>query len=169
MPPSPDHAPRDDAASAAESKSSRAVAASIAITETSNSARALSPPTGSTAARTMPVKKSLGEDEAVGADIVWRALSAPTKQIAANGGLDGSVVAQKIEDSTDVNFGFNAATQKYEDLVASGIIVPTKVERVALQNAASIAGLLLTTDCAITEVKEKKAKAAAGHGHGEDY
>ena len=115
------------------------------------------------------LKKSLSDDEAVGVDIVWRALSAPTKQIAANGGLDGSVVAQKIEDSNDVNFGFNAATQKYEDLVASGIIVPTKVERVALQNAASIAGLLLTTDCAITEVKEKKAKAAAGHGHGEDY
>ena len=115
------------------------------------------------------LKKSLSDDESVGVDIVWRALSAPTKQIAANGGLDGSVVAQKIEDSTDANFGFNAATQKYEDLVASGIIVPTKVERVALQNAASIAGLLLTTDCAITEVKEKKAKAAAGHGHGEDY
>jgi chaperonin GroEL len=115
------------------------------------------------------LKKSLGDDESVGVDIVWRALSAPTKQIAANGGLDGSVVAQKIEEATDANFGFNAATQKYEDLVASGIIVPTKVERVALQNAASIAGLLLTTDCAITEIKEKKAKPAAGHGHGEDY
>ncbi|MEY3142861.1 MAG: 60 kDa chaperonin [Planctomycetota bacterium] len=115
------------------------------------------------------LKKSLSDDESVGVDIVWRALSAPTKQIAANGGLDGSVVAQKIEDSNDANFGFNAATQKYEDLVASGIIVPTKVERVALQNAASIAGLLLTTDCAITEVKEKKAKPAAGHGHGDDY
>jgi chaperonin GroEL len=115
------------------------------------------------------LKKSLSDDESVGVDIVWRALSAPTKQIAANGGLDGSVVAQKIEDSNDPNFGFNAATQKYEDLVASGIIVPTKVERVALQNAASIAGLLLTTDCAITEIKEKKPKAAAGHGHGEDY
>ena len=75
----------------------------------------------------------------------------------------------QIEESDDVSFGFNAATQKYENLVASGIIVPTKVERVALQNAASIAGLLLTTDCAITEVKEKKAKAAAGHDHGEDY
>ncbi len=115
------------------------------------------------------LKKGLPGDESVGVDIVFRALAAPAKQIAANGGLDGSVVAQKIEDSSDVNFGFNAATQKYEDLVASGIIVPTKVERVALQNAASIAGLLLTTDCAITEVKEKKAKAAAGHDHGDDY
>ncbi len=115
------------------------------------------------------LKKGLPGDESVGVDIVFRALAAPAKQIAANGGLDGSVVAQKIEDSSDVNFGFNAATQKYEDLVASGIIVPTKVERIALQNAASIAGLLLTTDCAITEVKEKKAKAAAGHDHGDDY
>ncbi|MFM7052502.1 MAG: chaperonin GroEL, partial [Planctomycetota bacterium] len=114
-------------------------------------------------------KKGLPEDEQVGVDIVWRALAAPCKQIAANCGLDGSIVAQRIEDSDDVSYGFNAATQKYENLVASGIIVPTKVERVALQNAASIAGLLLTTDCAITEVKEKKAKAAAGHDHGDDY
>ena len=102
-------------------------------------------------------------------DIVLRALSAPAKQIAANGGLDGSIVAQRIEDSTDINFGFNAATGEYCDLVKAGIIVPTKVERVALQNAASIAGLLLTTDCAITEVKEKKAKAPAGGGDDMDY
>jgi chaperonin GroEL len=115
------------------------------------------------------LKKGMVADEAVGVDIVFRALSAPAKQIAANGGIDGSIVAQKIEESDDVNFGFNAATQKYENLVASGIIVPTKVERVALQNAASIAGLLLTTDCAITEIKEKKAKAPAGAGAGEDY
>ncbi|RLS93016.1 MAG: chaperonin GroEL [Planctomycetota bacterium] len=116
------------------------------------------------------LKKTLTADEATGCDIVWRALAAPCRQIAANGGLDGSVVAQKIEDSDDVNFGFNAATQKYENLVASGIIVPTKVERIALQNAASIAGLLLTTDCAITEIKDKKAKAPAGGGGGdEDY
>ncbi len=115
------------------------------------------------------LKKTLSADEATGCDIVWRALAAPCRQIAANGGLDGSVVAQKIEDSDDVNFGFNAATQKYENLVASGIIVPTKVERIALQNAASIAGLLLTTDCAITEIKEKKAKAPAGGGGDEDY
>ena len=114
------------------------------------------------------LKKGLGEDEAVGVDIVWRALAAPAKQIAANGGIDGSVVAQKIEESSDVNFGFNAATQKYENLVASGIIVPTKVERVALQNAASIAGLLLTTDCAITEIGEVKEKAPPVPGS-DDY
>jgi chaperonin GroEL len=110
------------------------------------------------------LKKSLSGDEAVGADIVWRALSAPAKQIAANGGLDGSIVAQKIEDSSDPAYGFNAATGTWGDLVKAGVIVPTKVERVALQNAASIASLLLTTDCAITEIKEKKAAAPAGGG-----
>ena len=113
------------------------------------------------------LKKELEGDEKVGVDIVLRALSSPIKQIAANGGLDGSLVAQKVEDSSDTNFGFNAATGEYEDLVKSGIIVPTKVERVALQNAASIASLLLTTECAIGDVKEKK-KAAGGHSHGEE-
>jgi chaperonin GroEL len=115
--------------------------------------------------------KSLShDDEKVGVDIIKRALSAPIKQIAANGGLDGSIVAQKVEEAGDTNFGFNALTGEYEDLVKAGVIVPTKVERVALQNAASIAGLLLTTDCAITEIKEKKAKPAmpAGGGGMED-
>ena len=113
------------------------------------------------------LKKELEGDEKVGVDIVLRALSSPIKQIAANGGLDGSLVAQKVEDSSDTNFGFNAATGEYEDLVKSGIIVPTKVERVALQNAASIASLLLTTECALVDVKEQK-KAAGGHSHGEE-
>jgi chaperonin GroEL len=115
------------------------------------------------------LKKELEGDEKVGVDIVMRALSAPIKQIAANGGLDGSLVAQKVEDSTDTSFGFNAATGEYEDLVKAGIIVPTKVERVALQNAASIASLLLTTECAIVDVKEKKKPAGGGHDHGDDY
>jgi chaperonin GroEL len=111
--------------------------------------------------------KSLSnDDEKVGVDIIKRALSAPIKQIAANGGLDGSIVAQKVEESGDTNFGFNALTGEYEDLVKAGVIVPTKVERVALQNAASIAGLLLTTDCAIIEIKEKKAKPAMPAGAG---
>ena len=105
-------------------------------------------------------KKATG-DEKVGVDIIERALTAPIKQIAQNGGLDGSVVCVKVEESDDVSFGFNAANRSYEDLVKAGVIVPTKVERVALQNAASISGLLLTTDCAIVEVKEK-AKAGAG-------
>ncbi len=107
-------------------------------------------------------KKTKG-DERVGVDIVYRALNAPVKQIANNCGLDGSVIASKVEESTETNFGFNALTQEYGDLVDMGVIVPTKVERVALQNAASIAGLLLTTEAAIVERKEKKpAPAGAG-------
>jgi len=113
-------------------------------------------------------RKNARGDEKVGIDIVDRALSAPIKQIAENCGLDGSIIAQKVEESKDVNFGFNALTHTYEDLVKSGVIVPTKVERVALQNAASIASLLLTTDCVIAEIKEKKDKVPAGAGGGMD-
>jgi len=105
----------------------------------------------------------VGEEE-VGVDIVRRALVAPIKQIAANGGLDGSVVANNIETKDTKNYGFNALTQKYGDLVEMGVIVPTKVERIGLQNAASIAGLLLTTDAVVTEIKEKKKVPAAGPG-----
>ncbi|MBL9141763.1 MAG: chaperonin GroEL [Phycisphaerae bacterium] len=115
------------------------------------------------------LKKELEGDERVGVDIVYRALSAPIKQIAANGGLDGSIVAQKVEESSDPAFGFNAATGEYEDLVKAGIIVPTKVERVALQNAASVASLLLTTECAIAEIKEKKPAKVGGGGDDMDY
>jgi chaperonin GroEL len=107
------------------------------------------------------LKKSLAGDEAVGVDIVWRALAAPIKQIAENCGLDGSVVAQNVEQGKENNFGFNALSHEYGDMVKMGVIVPTKVERIALQNAASIAALLLTTDAVVTEIKEKK-KAAAG-------
>ena len=109
-------------------------------------------------------RKSATGDEKVGCDIIHRALISPIKQIAQNCGLDGSIVAQKVEEATDDAFGFNAASGDYGDLVKQGIIVPTKVERVALQNAASISGLLLTTDCAITEIKETKEKAAGGAG-----
>ena len=112
-------------------------------------------------------KKTTG-DERVGLDIVHRALSAPVKQIAHNCGLDGSVIASKVEESTETNFGYNALTHEYGDLVAMGVIVPTKVERIALQNAASIAGLLLTTEAAIVEIKDKKT-AAAGAGAGDDF
>jgi chaperonin GroEL len=114
-----------------------------------------------------PLRKKLVDDEKLGVDIVWRALAAPIKQIAENTGLDGSIVAQKVEESDKAGFGFNAVTHNYEDLIKAGVIVPTKVERVALQNAASISGLLLTTDCAIVEVKDKK-KAPAGAGAGMD-
>ncbi|MCH2161117.1 MAG: chaperonin GroEL [Phycisphaerales bacterium] len=116
------------------------------------------------------VRKNLVGDEKIGCDIIHRAVSAPIKQIADNCGLDGAIVAQKVEESEEDNFGFNALTGEYGDLVADGVIVPTKVERVALQNAASISGLLLTTDCAITEIKEPKEKAGAGAGMDEmDY
>ncbi len=116
------------------------------------------------------LRKKLEGDERSGVDIVSRALAAPIKQIAANCGLDGSVIANKVEESTETNFGYNALTHEYGDLVKMGVIVPTKVERVALQNAASVAGLLLTTEAAIVEIKEKK-KPAGGHDHdhGDDY
>ena len=110
------------------------------------------------------LKKQLDGDEAVGADIVIRALSAPIKQIAANCGLDGSVVAQNVETNAAANYGFNALSHKYGDLIGMGVIVPTKVERIALQNAASIAGLLLTTDAVVSEIKEKKKDKGGGPG-----
>ena len=103
-------------------------------------------------------------DIKVGIDIVRRAVSAPIKQIAANAGLDGSVVASNIENNQDVNYGFNALTQKYGDLVKMGVIVPTKVERIAIQNAASIAALLLTTDAVVTEIKEEKKNGGGAPG-----
>jgi chaperonin GroEL len=95
-------------------------------------------------------------DEKVGVDIVRRALVAPIKQIAENAGLDGSIVAQKVMESKDRNFGYNALSKEYGDMIEFGVIVPTKVERVALQNGSSIASLLLTTDAIVSEIPEKK-------------
>ncbi len=114
------------------------------------------------------LKRNSKGDERIGIDIVYRAVLAPVKQIAANCGLDGSIIASKVEENEATNFGFNALTHEYGDLLKMGVIVPTKVERVALQNAASIAALLLTTDAAVVEIKEKKAKAPAGAGAGMD-
>ena len=108
------------------------------------------------------VRNKARGDEKLGIDILSRALSAPIRQIAENCGLDGSIVAQKVTESTQDAYGFNGMTGKFEDLISAGVIVPTKVERVALQNAASISGLLLTTDCAIVDIKEKKSSAPAG-------
>ncbi len=111
--------------------------------------------------------RKLKGDEKTGVDIVRRALSAPVRQIAANAGLDGSIVWQKVSESTDNNFGYNALTGEYGDMIKMGVLVPTKVERVALQNAASVSSLLLTTDCVISEIKEKEKKGGGGHGgHG---
>ena len=94
-----------------------------------------------------------------------RALSAPIKQIAENAGLDGSIVCQKVGEAKDKNFGFNALTEEYGDMIKMGVIVPLKVERIALQNAASVAGLLLTTDAVVSEIKEKEDKKPGGMPH----
>jgi chaperonin GroEL len=97
-------------------------------------------------------------DAKIGVDIVRRAVVAPIKQIAENAGLDGSIVAQKIMESKQKNFGYDALRKKYGDMIEFGVIVPTKVERIALQNGASIASLLLTTDAIVSEIPEKKEK-----------
>ncbi|HZE64424.1 MAG TPA: chaperonin GroEL, partial [Pyrinomonadaceae bacterium] len=107
-------------------------------------------------------------DVQTGINLVRRALEEPLRRIAENAGLDGAVVVGKVEELKG-NRGFNAATGAYEDLVAAGIIDPTKVVRTALQNAASIAGLLLTTDAAITDAPEPKKGAPQMPGGGEDY
>ena len=110
------------------------------------------------------------EDEKVGVEIVRRALEEPIRMIAQNAGAEGSIVVAKVKESKDKNFGYNAATDVYEDLVKAGVIDPTKVTRTALQNAASIAGLLLTTECVVVEKKEEKpAMAAPGGGMGGMY
>jgi len=100
--------------------------------------------------------------EAIGVDILRRALEAPVRQIAENAGVEGSIVVATIRESKDKAFGFNAQTEVYEDLVEAGVIDPTKVVRTALQNAASIAGLLLTTECVVVEHPEKESAAGAG-------
>ncbi len=107
------------------------------------------------------VDKAQG-DEKIGIDILSRAVMAPIKQIAENCGLDGSIIAQKVADTTDDALGFNGLTGDVENLFNAGVIVPTKVERVAIQNAASISGLLLTTDCAISDIKEDAPAVPAG-------
>jgi len=99
--------------------------------------------------------KAIG-DAKIGVDIVRRAVVAPIKQIAVNAGLDGSIVAQKVMESNDKNFGYDAMRKEYGDMIEFGVIVPTKVERAALQNGASIAALLLTTDAIVSEIPEKK-------------
>jgi chaperonin GroEL len=106
------------------------------------------------------------EDEKIGVDIVRRSLEEPIRMIAQNAGAEGSIVVAKVKESKDKNFGYNAATDVYEDLVKAGVIDPTKVTRTALQNAASIAGLLLTTECVVVERKEEKPAPAAPGGGG---
>jgi chaperonin GroEL len=106
------------------------------------------------------------EDEKIGVEIVRRAVEEPIRMIALNAGAEGSIVVAKVRESKDKNFGYNAGTDVYEDLVKAGVIDPTKVTRTALQNAASIAGLLLTTECVVVERKEDKPAPAAPSGGG---
>ena len=109
--------------------------------------------------------KTLEGDEKIGANIIRRAIEEPLRTIVGNAGEEGSVVIGKIHDSKDANYGYNAGTNVYEDLVKAGVIDPTKVTRTALQNAASISGLLLTTEAIIADIPEKK-ESPAGGGHG---
>ena len=111
-------------------------------------------------------KLKLHDDEAVGAGIVKRALEEPARQIAHNAGSEGAVVIGKIRESVQENFGFNAETGEYGDMVKMGVIDPAKVTRLALQNAASIAGLMLTTEALVAELKEEAPKAAAAGAPG---
>ena len=124
---------------------------------------------GSTALDKLAKGKHLDEDERLGVEIIRRACEEPIRWIAQNAGVEGSIVAAKIRESKDKDFGFNAATESYENVVTAGVIDPTKVVRSALQNAASIAGLLLTTEALVSELPEEKKPAAPMPDHGMDY
>lgn len=113
------------------------------------------------AQKALEVFKLEEEDEQTGVNIVKRVLEEPLRQIAQNAGQEGSIVVEKVRAETSPNFGFNAQTETYEDLVNAGVIDPTKVARTALQNATSIASLLLTTEAVVAEVPEEKKKGAA--------
>jgi chaperonin GroEL len=102
-------------------------------------------------------------DEDTGISIIRRALEEPMRQIVTNAGLEGSVIVQKVREGKD-DFGFNARTETYENLYETGVIDPVKVTRVALENAASIAGMILTTECAVTEIKEDNPMPPMGGG-----
>jgi chaperonin GroEL len=108
-------------------------------------------------------KAEFTKEEKVGADIVARALTYPVRQIADNAGKEGAVVVNEVMNHTDPHYGYDAATDEYKDLVKAGIIDPTKVERSALENAISIAGMFLTTEALIVDVPKKEEKE---HSHG---
>jgi chaperonin GroEL len=110
--------------------------------------------------------KTLEGDEKTGACIVRKALEAPIRQIAENSGYEGSVIVDTILKSRKIGYGFNAATEKYVDMVKTGIVDPTKVTRSALQNAASIASIVLTTEAVVVDIKEETPAPAAPMGGG---
>jgi chaperonin GroEL len=105
-------------------------------------------------------------DEQIGVNVIRRACEEPLRQIAQNAGFEGAVVVEKVRANSSPNYGFNAETGEYEDLVKAGVIDPTKVARTALQNASSIASLMLTTEALICEIPEKKSGPMPGGGHG---
>ncbi|MCE7892104.1 MAG: molecular chaperone GroEL, partial [Sorangiineae bacterium PRO1] len=121
--------------------------------------------------RVQPVLDAMqvNDDQKFGVQIIRRSIEEPLRQIVANAGEEGSIVVQKVKEGKG-NFGFNAATGKYGDLVAEGVIDPAKVVRSALQNAASVAGLMLTTEALVAEKPKEEKAAAGGHaGHGHDF
>ena len=113
--------------------------------------------------------KGVPAEQMVGVNIVKRALEEPIRQIVGNAGVEGSIVLDKIRQEKNSSYGFDAATEQYVDLIKAGIIDPTKVTRCALQNAASVAGLMLTTEVMITELPEEKKESAGGGGHGHNH
>jgi chaperonin GroEL len=119
-------------------------------------------------ARCVPAldKLKLEGDEQIGVNIVKRAITEPLRQIVENAGEEGAVVLGKVYDSKDPNFGYNAQSGEYEDLVKAGVLDPTKVVRTALTNAGSIASLMLTTEALVSEIPEKKEAPMGGGGHG---
>jgi chaperonin GroEL len=123
---------------------------------------------GSALLRAVPAldKLKMDGDELVGVGIVKRALEEPARQIAHNAGAEGAVVIGKIREAKDEHYGFNAETNEYGDMVKMGVIDPAKVTRLALQNAASIAGLMLTTEALVAELKEEDKKGAAAGAPG---
>jgi chaperonin GroEL len=116
------------------------------------------------AAKALDGVTGANDDQTRGVDIIRKALQSPVRQIAQNAGVDGAVVAGKLIDGNDETLGFNAQTEKYENLVAAGVIDPTKVVRTALQDAASVAGLLITTEAAVSELPEDKPAMPAMPG-----
>ena len=122
------------------------------------------------ASKALDKVKAANDDEKTGIDIIRRAVEAPIKQISTNSGVDGAIVIDKVRDAKDTNFGFNADTLEYGDMLKFGVIDPTKVVRSSLMNAASVSSLLLTTDAIISEIPEKKeAPKAGGEGMGDEF
>ena len=110
----------------------------------------------------------VNDEQAIGVRIVRRALEEPLRQISANAGEEGSIIVQKVREGKG-DFGYNAATGEYGQLLSQGVIDPVKVVRTALQNAASVASLMLTTEAMVAEAPKDEKPAAGGHGHSHDF